>query len=485
MQRKFMKHLIKKTFQLLDPFLSGSLILFSLLFIPFIKTLPYMDGNIDFVQSYDFYTGGLSRYFLNWGSVHPPFKLWLTNIFYTAFGIHPASYNLLGLLFGIIGIVSIYGLAKRLCNISAARISAFLLATSGIFLACSLFSMRDFILTSLLLAACYFYSKREYLWYGVTASIMVLTKETALLLPISILFVEICYFALSLKMNKHTHKTITKSLFLLLPVITFVCWLLFLQVNHQKPWSDWLFASTADKGTFYTILYNLATFNFLNQYAYQQWLHLFMLNFNWAYWLIAGIGLVITVKNLQFYHIFRVLHQGNQKTKTILIICLFFLAYFFTVLTIQTYTIPRYILPLIPFLLVITAWSVTTLAKRNHYLAGAAGGIVCMIAIASLLFSIDPVSQNIWGATQVFDQTLYGLNNSLSGNDGITYNMQYLFIAAGRSKYYYGSTDYPKPQYFQTSCGWMMKDPNNDVKMIHIVGLRNFPFITACTQNAK
>ena len=62
-----------------------AIFLFLILTLPFINTLPYMDGNIDFIQTLDFYTGGLNQYFFNWGTIHPPLKLVLITPFYFLF----------------------------------------------------------------------------------------------------------------------------------------------------------------------------------------------------------------------------------------------------------------------------------------------------------------------------------------------------------------------------------------------------------------
>jgi len=42
------------------------ILLFSFLFLPHITDIPYLDGNIDFVQCFDFYFGGFNEYFENW-----------------------------------------------------------------------------------------------------------------------------------------------------------------------------------------------------------------------------------------------------------------------------------------------------------------------------------------------------------------------------------------------------------------------------------
>jgi len=436
---------------------------FAVLFSPFLFAVPYLDGNIDFVQSYDFYTGGFAQYFHHWGSVHPPFKLWMTNSLYALFGMHTFSYNLIGLVFGIVGIISFFGLVKTISNKKTAELSVFLFTLSPMFIACSLFSMRDFILTSLLLAALYYYSKKALLLYAVSSSLLLLTKETGVLLPVSILFIELLY----MKRLLQEQMRYKKICLLFMPILTFLGWLLFLNVNHQKAWGDWLFTSTASKGTFYTIAYNLFTFTFLNQYAYEQWRHLFILNFNWVFWIIFLFGIILSFFRKNHTGIsMKLLRQGEQKTKTMLVIFFFFLSYVFTVLTIQTYTISRYILPLVPCMLLGVVWSIKQMSGYNRHVGILMSGIVLGITILSLFFSIDPLSISIWKTTTVFDQQLYGVNNGLSGNDAITYNMQYLFVAKKRSDIL---LNHPGMHLNPSECDWLLKDPNNDNQTFHIL----------------
>jgi len=99
-------------------------LLFSVLFLPFLKTIPYLDGNIDFVQVHDFYKGGFEEYFKNWSSVHPPLKLFIAQIFFGLFGVNAISYNLVGFMLGIIGVVSLFYLAKKLTGEKTAFILA-------------------------------------------------------------------------------------------------------------------------------------------------------------------------------------------------------------------------------------------------------------------------------------------------------------------------------------------------------------------------
>src|SRR3989338_1271938 len=118
---------------------------FFIFYLPFLKVIPYLDGNIDFVQAHDFYTGGFTKYFQNWASVHPPLKIILSSMLFVFFGFGVFAYNLLGLIFGVLGMLGMFGLAKKYGQKTAVFAVSFLV-TSPLFLATSVFSLTDFIL---------------------------------------------------------------------------------------------------------------------------------------------------------------------------------------------------------------------------------------------------------------------------------------------------------------------------------------------------
>lgn len=460
------------TLRRIDRFLLFALLLFSALILPFIASIPYLDGNIDFVQVNDFYTGGFSQYFENWRSVHPPFKLILVSVFLKLGELNSFSYTLVGLIFGIFGIITIFFLSRELFNRQTARISAILLATSPLFLATGIFCLRDYLLTVLTLVSLYFYSKRKYTRYAFAASLAVLTKETALILSGSIIAVEAFYFIKKAIRGSKPDKD-SKFIFFLIPFLVFFFWLFFLKVNGQKSWSDWIFTETASKGTYYTILNNLVTFRFLNKYAYQHWRQLFFLNFNWVYWLIVLIGSIIIFQDKNGRRIIaKEIKFGTIKAKALLIIGLFAISYFLSVLSLQTYTIPRYTLPLIPFLLMTTSFAIKTLTTKVPILRSVVFIFLGVVIFSSLFFSLDPISTKLWGKIDVLGEEIYALNRHLAGNDGITYNMQYLFIVKKRTKQILVANKQRK-LIISDECHWLFPDIRNDKKTIKILQLNN------------
>jgi len=434
-----------------------ALVIFSLLTIPFIKSIPYLDGNIDFVKSYDFFVGGFDRYINNWPSVHPPMKEFIASVFFLLGGINPVAYNFIGILFGLFGIVIFYKLCKRLTNGLVTTVAVLLFCTSPLFLSAGLFSLIDYLLGVFILASFYFYSKQKHFLYFLFASLALLTKETGAVLVIAIFAAEGIWAAKNIiNKNVNIKKSIKNMLISLSPLITTAVWFCFLKSNGKTFWSDWNYSETSDKGTIYTILNNIFSLKMFNKYAYQNWLQLFILNFNWVFWIIAILGVIKGKINL-------------IKNKTLLSIFLFIFIYIISVLSFQTYTIPRYALPLEPFFYIAVAYGSYKISEKSKLLKLLISIFLIGITSLRLFTSVDPISSRIWGKTKDLSQNVYALNQdpSLAGFDGITYNLQYNLIAKRRSDLILGEIK------GVNDCYWIFPDPNNDYKTIDILDLKN------------
>lgn len=455
-----------KLYRSADKFLLLSLLFFSLLFLPFLGSIPYLDGNIDFVQSFDFFKGGFSEYANHNRSLHPPLKVFLSFLVFKTGGVNTFNYTLIGFFFGIIGIVTFFKLLKKLCGIKTARIATLLLGTSPMFLSCGLFSLRDFMLTVFIIMSLFFYLQSKFFCYSLSASFLVLTKDAGLLLPIWVLIIEIVFFL-------RKRFSLLKLASFSLPVIVSLLWFVFLEFNHQKPWSDWIFGETAAKGSMYTIVYNLMTLNFINQYTLQHWLHLFVLNFNWFFWLLAIIGLCFFwgfCKNKE--EIITFIKKCDFRLKTFIIIVFFVISYLFTILSFPTYTIPRYILPLLPFMYLGASLGFNSILTKSPFLKFPFSAFCVVIVFLSLFFSVDPVSLKIWSKITLFGEKIYGLNQHLAGNDGMTYNMQYLFIVKKRTAQI-ETAHKNNNQIVSNDCYWMFPDPANDFRTMTILKITN------------
>lgn len=368
--------------------------LYIILFIPYISVIPSNDGNLEFILANDWYTNQNRFHLL---SLHPPAKYILFSFFYQIFGYNSIGY--IGLLLGAAGIYALYLIAKKFFDKKIAVLSAMLLATSGLYISVGLFSIHDFLITVFLLIAYAAYLYSRFWLYALLASLAVLTKEPALFFPLSILFYE-----LFIKRKF--------SVTSLLPVIVFLSYLGYLYSTGNHIWNEWNFSNTANKGSIYTMINNLVTFQFLNKYAYENWLHLFVFNFNWVYWIFTGIS---------FFYI-----KTVKMKKELIPIGIFFLSFILMPLSFQTFTITRYILPLLPFLYMFAVFGVSKMRFKPVFAI-----LLVLITLISLFQSVDPVSNFFWKKIQVFNQQLY--LSPLGGKDSITYNMQYLFLMKQRT----------------------------------------------------
>lgn len=360
------------------------LFLYVILLAPYLQLIPANDANTEFLFSMNFYRG---EYFSNWVNFHPPVKLILFSLFFKLFGFW--TYNYVGFLLGIAGIIAIYFAAKKMFDEKTALISAFLLALSGLYLSVGIMGLNDYIMTVFLIIAFCFYVRSHYLLYAIAASLAFLTKEPAVLFAGSILLVEL------VKKRKI-------SVYFLIPILVCAAWFLFLKLTGRHLWNDWNFSDTASKGSAYTIINNLVTFHFLNKYAYANWLHLFVFNFNWLLWIIASYSFFKFIKN-----------------KFTLIIIIFTLSYSLIVLTFQTFPITRYVLPVLPFMYIFAARTLSSIP-----LSKAVTAWVLLLLLLSIYRSNDPVSNVIWQTNEIWGEKLY--TKELEGVDGMTYNLQYL-----------------------------------------------------------
>lgn len=456
-------HIIKNNF-----YCALAIFIFLGLTLPFINTIPYLDGNIEFVQAFNFFHGGLNEYFKNWNTVHPPFKLFLAFPFYSYLGVKQLSYSLPGIILGVLGIISIYRLTKRMFGKKVASSSAILFSAYPMVIATSIFMMRDFILTTVILISILFYFEKRFLFYAVFASLAILTKETGIILTASILFVE----TVTVLVNKRIEikGKILRYFSVIFPFVIYYLWKIVLSNNGKTSWSEWIFTNNENKSAIYTILHNLTTFEFINPYAFEHWSQLLFLNFNWIYILLILFSMLTAIKTFFLHKKFKL--KMSDTTIIYLFIFTFTLIYLFTVLSLQTYTIPRYALPILPFILIGTALAINKIKSIN--LRKVTFLTIFLIEFVSLYTSLDPIALKLWGKEKILGQDIYATRHHLAGNDGITYNLQYLLVAKTRSDAIL-QADKEKGPVKSNDCYWIFPDPNNDSKMIEILNLKTNP----------
>ncbi len=368
---------------------------FVILFVPYLFLIPGNDGGLEYMFAHQWYVGNNSLHIL---SLHPPFKLMLFSLFFRLFGYQSTGF--IGLFFGILGIYTMYRIARKLFDEKVAIISSVLLATSGLFLSVGIFGIHDFLMTILILLAYLFYLDSKYIYYAIFASLAVLTKETAIFFAVSIVISDIL-----------VKKNVTFATFV--PLVILAWYVEFVHFSGYHLWNEWNFSPTAKDGSILTMINNIVTLKLFNTYAYENWLHLFIFNFNWVYWIFAIVSLTYI--------------KTTEMKKALAPIGIFFCIFRITVLSFQTFRINRYILPLLPFVYLFAGLGVSKVRFQPVFIT-----LLIVVSFVSLSSSVDPLSNAIWPKIQVLGQSVY-LKQKLDGDDGITYNMQYLSIMKSRT----------------------------------------------------
>lgn len=456
---------LERFFKETDKVLILSVAIFSALLLPCINSIPYLDGNVEFRMSYDFYFGGFEKYKEDFsGSLHPPFKLFVAAALFKILGFSAFSYNLIGLFFGIAGIIAVYLLAEKIFDKKTARISSLLLSAFPLFIAAGIFSLLDYILAILMAVSLLFFVKRNYLGYAVSSSFLVLTKEYGLILPCAIILVEIFYIFAPRKAG-HPEKPLN-MLALLAPLAVSGAWYSFLNINGLGEWNGWNFSETGASGAFYTVLHNFITLNIFNKYAFQQWSQLFLLNFNWVYWAALFLGLGIFVSDSSNREKIKSdILAGDSRTKALMAVFVVFIVYVLCVLSFQTFTIPRYALGLYPLLIIFTAFSINKITDKFPFSKYFVYIVFFLVICTSLFFSVDPVSRSIWPIINATDNNeVYDLIGTGGGPDAVAYNSQYLLLVKRRTDAILseGQDKYPG------ICGWMFED----VRSMEMIGIK-------------
>jgi len=111
---------------------------------------------------------------------HPQFFFFLASLWMKLSGGSVAAMRLLPLLFSIGLLVAVYVGLYKIANWQSALFASALISVESMFLAQSIFLLPEMLLALLLVLSFFFFISKKYLLYALSASVMVLTKETAI-----------------------------------------------------------------------------------------------------------------------------------------------------------------------------------------------------------------------------------------------------------------------------------------------------------------
>jgi len=121
---------------------------------------------------------------------HPMFFHFLGGLYILIFGDSPFSIHSFSLLTTIVGVIATYSLAKYIFNFRVAIIACLFLMTNELFFINSVFAFPEMLLAALSTLGIYYYLLKKPVHLFFALSLMVLTKETSIVLLLVLLFAE-------------------------------------------------------------------------------------------------------------------------------------------------------------------------------------------------------------------------------------------------------------------------------------------------------
>jgi 4-amino-4-deoxy-L-arabinose transferase-like glycosyltransferase len=291
----------------------------------------------------------------------PPFFLALLGLSFAAFGNSPIVGHSVVLVFSFLGVLFTYLLGTHLFNQKVGLLAAFFLFLSPLYFAQSGITNYAVPLTALSVMTVYFALNENIKAYLITASCLVLTKETGLLILPPILIVLFIRY-----LNKPEKKT---ELFLyLLPLVPYLIWLVACKIHlgwYLFPSHVGLANSYAFKTLLITFLHKTAQLFLQNtwKFAYGR----LYLPDSFGEFLLQSYHLPLTL--LIIFTLRKWLHDIHHLKEHIILILSGITVYlvFFSI-----YTVPldRYLLPIYPFFYLLSAASIDQLhrIKIAHHL---------------------------------------------------------------------------------------------------------------------
>lgn len=377
-----------------------------------------LDPMVIYRESTQYYEGGLRELASMGYALHPPLINILVTISFVIFGKSPLSYNLLGTILYCITSIGLYFYLKKRFSRTTAIVTSVLLFCNPLVVVNYFHLGNDALILCALIWGIIAFDYRKYISLGFVLGLMVLMKETALIIVIGLLFAVIVRFIVEQwKTKKVNRSEIRRAMIMfLIPVIIFAWWRLTLKSYNLSEWHDLTFAPQGIS-SFKLVLQNLYTFGFLNKFLAGNLESLLLFNFQWVYVMFA------LVFSILFFGTQKFIYTKEQKS---VIYTLGFISLSFVILALsfQTFTVLRYSLPCLLLIFLWIGICISSISKR--VIKVLVFSILFIVCIVSNFFSVDPVTRiKNPGAIKVHNNTFYNLSWWYFGPDRIIYNLEY------------------------------------------------------------
>ncbi len=304
------------------------------------------------------------------------------------------------------------------------------LVWNPLFFASSLAPTLDFAVTVFFLASiASLMHKRMFATIG-WSTFLVFSKEPGILLYFSIiisLFFYRCIYGICKGKNPWTHakKELLHIAPYLFPLVLLVVYFLYRKfVENQPPFWPISFSSIFQFGSINQLWMTRSLVRILQA---------FIFDFHWLYTIPILFYLLTQCAHMvhrPLLNVKKIVGSTNQYW-VMLIFCFSTFSYF--ILGYNTYTLPRYVIPLIPFLILFAYFAFRNLVKNTRLRIPL---LVCALSLFILqtFQTVDPVSKAIFGTFQFGDHAMLRMTSlvneccGVAGKDHLAYNTEFSVI---------------------------------------------------------
>jgi hypothetical protein len=414
-------------------FIGLTLVLFIAIQVHFIDFLPLWDGrwyleviHILLNRPFDLLAFSLGHSAIAYGLM-VAFTQWIG-------GGGVVYFHILQIVIGCVGIFSFHKILRFIFKDKFSIEVSFLTliyAIHPMVMAGSLGPTLDFPVTSFALAMVASLLYEKVALFFVFSILAIFTRETGLSIYVAFCLAYLVGFILRKKIS--ISKVPQKIVVLVAPLVAFLLFAVFKRMSGAEIF--WGGASSSPQNLISLFL----KFDLTNPFTVTHLLQIFVLDFNWIFTLaiLLFLGGILLSKLISFVlnRPFPAPHKPLDIDRTAFYSLFFvFLVNGILLVNYQTYVIPRYRIPLIPLFLIFGLYCFLALFQQWPKIR------IWLLALFSLLFfaqnfySLDLVSNNIFGTFDFGSHTLLCMNRIISrqpdcGRDQIAYNLQYTQVS--------------------------------------------------------
>lgn len=164
---------------------------------------------------------------------HPLLFAFIQAIGYSIFGEDVIGGHITALIISVILLWSVYFITAKHYSKYTGLLAVMLLMVQPLFFAQSVLILPEICLALFIIWAIYFWVGKKFILHGIFSTLAILIKETAIIIPLVIIFSEMVYYLINRGNNKKIHFQF-KYLMVLLPFLVFGLFLLM-----QKQQNGW------------------------------------------------------------------------------------------------------------------------------------------------------------------------------------------------------------------------------------------------------